>query len=383
MSEQDLFERILMSLQAAALDDSGWSAASGLIDAFCESEGNFLTFLDGGSRGKINILFSRLCYRGQRDEELEREYFEVYHPVDERLPRIRQLPDSKIVSVRSLFTDEEIKHSRVYNEALSRRKAGDSLNVRLDGPERSRIIWAIGDPVGGGGWSGAQVERVRRVLPHLRQFVQFRQALVDAGVLRTSVTGLLDSVRAGVIQLDRRGRVMEANDHGRMLLLENDGLSDRKGRLRATLRTDDAALRRLLTQALPFLGGPGTGGSMAVSRAKSLPKLVLHISPVIEDGTNSRRSRIGALVLVIDPIHRTGIDPEWVGAALGLTPGESFVAASLAQGKTIREIAAISGRGATTIRWHLKHIFAKHGLSRQLELVQLVTSLVDFQADRR
>ena len=70
----------------------------------------FLTFLDGDSRGKINILFSRLCYRGQRDEESEREYFEVYHPVDERIPRIRQLPDSKIVSVRSLFTDEEIRH---------------------------------------------------------------------------------------------------------------------------------------------------------------------------------------------------------------------------------------------------------------------------------
>ena len=31
-----------------------------------------------------------------------------------------------------------------------------------------------------------------------------------------------------------------------------------------------------------------------------------------------------------------------------------------------------TGRSESTIRWHLKHIYAKHGLSRQAELVQLV-----------
>ena len=383
MSKQELFERILMSLHAAVLDDSEWSRTSRLIDEFCESEGNFLVFCDGDSPERIDVFFSRLCYRGQRDAELEREYFEVYHPVDERIPRIRQLPDSQIVSVRSLFTEEEIKHSRVYNESLSRSKAGDSLTVRLDGPRGSRIVWSIGDPVGGDGWSSARVETIGRLLPNVRQFLRLRQTLVDAGVLRTSVTGLLDNDRTGVIQLNRRGRLMEANDHARALLREPEGLSDRQGLLYATAPAEDAELGGLLTRALPFLGGPGTGGSMTVSRANSLPKLVLHVNPAIEDGADPRRSRIGALVLVIDPTNRTGIERDRVGAILGLTAAESFVAVSLARGKTIREIAAITGRSPATIRWHLRHIFAKHGLSRQVELVQLVTSLVDFRGGRR
>ena len=319
MSKQELFERILMSLHAAVLDDSEWSRTSRLIDEFCESEGNFLVFCDGDSPERIDVFFSRLCYRGQRDAELEREYFEVYHPVDERIPRIRQLPDSQIVSVRSLFTEGEIKHSRVYNESLSRSKAGDSLTVRLDGPRGSRIVWSIGDPVGGDGWSSARVETIGRLLPNVRQFLRLRQTLVDAGVLRTSVTGLLDNDRTGVIQLNRRGRVMEANDHARALLREPEGLSDRQGLLYATVPAEDAELGGLLTRALPFLGGPGTGGSMTVSRANSLPKLVLHVNPAIEDGADPRRSRIGALVLVIDPTNRTGIERDRVGAILGLT----------------------------------------------------------------
>ena len=111
-------------------------------------------------------------------------------------------------------------------------------------------------------------------------------------------------------------------------------------------------------------------------------RLVLHVSPMNERGMDVRQSRVGALVLVLDPTSRLGIDPSQVGAILGLTPAESHVAVSLAQGKTIRDIALGTGRSPTTIRWHVKHMFAKHGLSRQVELVQLVMSLADVPPTR-
>ena len=42
---------------------------------------------------------------------------------------------------------------------------------------------------------------------------------------------------------------------------------------------------------------------------------------------------------------------------------------------TVREVAAATGRGESSISSHVKHMFAKHGLSRQAELVRLVLSL--------
>ena len=80
-------------------------------------------------------------------------------------------------------------------------------------------------------------------------------------------------------------------------------------------------------------------------------------------------------MLVVDPASRARIDPALVAATLGLTPMESRVAVWLAEGKTVRDIARATGRTENTIRWHMKNIFAKQGIGRQFELVQLVRSL--------
>ena len=383
MSRQDLFGRVLASLGATALDDALWPAASGLIDEFCGAKGNMLVTGDGAADEDVDIFFARFCFRGERHAELEREYFGTYHALDERLPRIRRLPDGRLAPVPTLFGEDELKTSAVYNELMPRTDTRNSLNVRLDGPDGSRIVWAIADPVGRDGWSSARVEAIEALLPHLRQFVRVRTALVDAWALGASMVELLDNVRTGVVQLDRRARVVAANDAARALLREGDGLSDRDGVLRATLPKEDAVLQGLIAQALPILGGPGAGGSMRLSRAGCRPRLVLHVSPVHEAGGEPRQGRIGALMLVVDPAWRWQVDPERVADLLGLTPTESRIAVLLAQGKSIGEVSAETGRSRTTIKWHIRHIYAKHHLSRQAELMRLVSPLADVPEVRR
>ena len=82
-------------------------------------------------------------------------------------------------------------------------------------------------------------------------------------------------------------------------------------------------------------------------------------------------------MLAVDPADRTGLDPARVGQALGLTRAESQIAVLLAQGKTIDAVAAETGRHRTTVKWHIRHIYAKHNLSRQMELAQLVAAVTD------
>ena len=62
---------------------------------------------------------------------------------------------------------------------------------------------------------------------------------------------------------------------------------------------------------------------------------------------------------------------------------ESRVAVLLAEGKTVRDVAAATGRLESTIRTHVKHMFAKHRLSRQADLVRLVRSLAGVPKSRR
>ena len=168
------------------------------------------------------------------------------------------------------LTAEELKTSATYNEMLRRTGGQDSLNVRLAGPDGSFIIWGLRDPVDSTGWGASRVEMVTALLPHIRQFVSVRQALVRAEARHTTVTALLDNHRIGVVHLDRRGRIMEANDRARDILRRGDGLSDRGGALRARVSADRVRLEQLVGDALPASGTVAVCGSMLLRRSPPL-----------------------------------------------------------------------------------------------------------------
>ena len=279
MSDQDAFERILSSLYDAMLDDTRWPATSALIDEACGITGNAL-MVGEGPKDDLRILFVGLYYRGQRREDLEREYLEVYHPTDERVPRFRRLPDSRLVHITDLYTAEELKTSPTYNEALLRAKHQDSLAVRLDGPDGSHMSWGLGDPVSSEGWGSSQITMVTRLLPHIRQFVRVRQALVRAEARDTTVTALLENPRIGVLHLDRRGRILAVNDRARSILRDGHQLLDRNGVLRARAPVDQLRLERLLAAALPASGAVAVSGSMLLLRSSGSPPFVVHVRPV-------------------------------------------------------------------------------------------------------
>ena len=169
------------------------------------------------------------------------EYFRDHHKSDVHLPRLRQLPDSQVVHITELFNETELKTSSTYNEALPHFDFQNGLNVRLDGPGGSRVVWGIVDAVDASGWSPSQLGVVARLLPHLRQYVCVRSVLADAGVL---------------------GRSM------RELFLRKGGLSDRFGALRTASPETNERLQELLVRAIPRFGRPGTSGSMLICAAQ-------------------------------------------------------------------------------------------------------------------
>ena len=374
MSDQDAFERILASLHDATLDAVQWPTTSALIDEACGIQGNGL-IVSEGPPDAIRVLFFGLYYRGQRREDWEREYIEVYHPIDERMPRAHQLPDSRVVHVTELYTEQELQTSPIYNEALPRANAQDSLNVRLDGLDGSTIGWSLQDPVAPDGWASSQLALIKGLLPHLRQFVQVQQTLAKAQALGADATALLDSSRVGAIHLDRHGRIVEANDRARAILRHGDGVLDRGGFLRARLLTDQARLERLVAAALPTSSAPAVSGSMTLHRASGLSRFVVHVKPVAVPQLDFGARRAAALVLIAEPGHGARIDPALVAEALGLTPAESQLAVWLAEGKTVREIAVATGRTEGSVYWSLNQIYRKQGIARQADLVRLVLSI--------
>ena len=376
MSEPPAFERILASLYDAMLDDTHWPATSALIDEACGIAGNAL-LVGEGPPDDIRVLFVGLYYRGQRRTDLEREYLEIYHPIDERVPRVRQLPDSHLVPIKDLYTAEELKTSGAYNEALRRAKYQHGLNVRLDGPDRSHMTWVLGDPVASDGWGSSQIAMIEKLLPHIRQFIHVRQALVRAQAGDTTVTALLDNPRIGVLHLDRRGRILAVNDRARSLLRHGKGLLDKGGVLQGRAPDDQRRLERLVAEALPTSNAVAVSGSMQLGRSSGLPPLVVHVKPVDVPQPDYGARHVAALVLIVEPGSLPRIDPGLVATILGLTPAESQMAVWLAEGKSVRDMATATDLTDGAIYWHLKQIYKKLPISRQVDLVRLVLSIAE------
>ena len=383
MTPEEHFERILTLLHEAALDEVHWLEAARLISEVTQTKSSFLIFSERRLYSEVETFFARSTIDGQRREDIERRYFRDYFLGDEGVPRFKRQPNGQLVHTRDRYTDTEKKTSKTYNGILRDYHYQNGLTVRLNGPGGSQICWVIGDSTARGGWGSAQLRIISDLLPHVRHFVRVRHALADAEALGSSLVDLLDNHRFGVIQLDRQGRIVEANDWARGLLREGDGLFDRDGCLVARMKADNTELQRLLARAQAPFGTKASAGSTTVRQRAKRTRLAVHVNPVAERPWDNRSRSVAALVLVADAESSARIDPGIVAAALGLTPSESRLAVMLAAGYSVRTIAARTRRTEGTVRWHLNQIYRKRRISRQADLVRLVLSLDGFPGSER
>ena len=375
MPAGDRFDHLLADLYGGALSDARWVSAATLIQETIGTNGTSLTYVDLGAGIEPRIHLARFFVGKEQRDDLQQLYFRDYYWRDEAIPRLRGLCDGDLAHKSDLYTDEEKRKSPTYNEFRLPNNTEGGLYMALDGLDGSAVVCSFGNSTEGGGWTHDQIEAIERLGPHIRQFARVRRVLADARALGASLTRLLENGRSGFIQLDRRGRILEANDRARGILLRRDGLGDERGVLHAENRSENEKLGCLLAQALPPYGAQGTGGSMKVTRRKARTPLVVEVHPVRPAGHDSRARKVGALVLVSDPAARPPVDPDVVAEVLGLTPAESRVALAVTSGQTVAGTAHALDCAENTVKTHLKHVYRKLGIRKQSELVRRVMSL--------
>ena len=178
--------------------------------------------------------------------------------------------------------------------------------------------------------------------------------------------------------LDSSGRVVLVNPAGERLLgdgllLVNDRRLIRVGPARAMLET---AIEQMIRATPEDIAADPK--AILIHRQKAERPLAVYVLPIalsLHPATQFL-SHARAIVLAIDPEASGPADPALVRDVLGLTLGEARMAALVGSGLAPREASKKLGITEETARSVLKHVFSKTGVSRQGELVSLLSKLV-------
>ena len=380
---EDSFDLALGHLYKAAVRDVRWVSAAAMINDLVRTTGHSVSHVEVGPSGKPEIRLSRFFVGSEHRVDLERLYYRDYFWRDEAIPRLDGLGHGELVHKNDLYTDHEKTVSAVYNEFRRVNRTQDGFFLGLHGLDGDATVLSFGNSQEREGWGHDQLKVVKRLAPHLHQFARVRRAMASAKALGASLAELLENRLSGIFQVDLHGRVVEANDRARHILLKRDGLGEVGGALTATNQEENVRLQHLLAQALPPFGAQGSGGSMKITRRKAPTPLVLEVHPVRDAGQGSGVREVRALVLAVDPAARCSVDPDLAASLLGLTPMEGRVAVAVASGQTAAGIAYALGSAESTVKTHLKQVYRKLGVRKQAGLVRRILSLKGLQESPR
>lgn len=192
----------------------------------------------------------------------------------------------------------------------------------------------------------------------------------------------------GAILLRRTGEILYCNKRARQIArISSSGLRVRQGRLRASSPAENGKLQELLAAALPVAGGKGAAGWMCIASARLHPiedspansRLSIYVGPLRHRQRQCSTGQNGlgqaAVALLIDASSTPRVDPALLADALGLSRAQSLVAALLAEGHTVADIAAATHRTEDAVRWHVQQMHTKLGVNRQADLVRLFLTL--------
>ncbi|HEX8302343.1 hypothetical protein [Sphingomonas sp.] len=259
---------------------------------------------------------------------------------------------------------EEIEALPAYRDCLSSHGYVGGVGTVMQGVEHDALLIAV-ESFGCHRQAAEAVPYLDRLRPHLGRALSLSAKI---RTLRTSavVEGLSAiNVAAAVIRGD--GRLRSMNDCFAKRL--GNLMIDPLGRVRFLNPRLDAAFSEALERRID---AGAASRSLAVPSDDDGKAFVLHLLP-LPGASRDLFEADGLLLVVADGNNSSVPDADLLRTLFDLTPAEARLARALGTGFSLAEAAARLKVTEGTARVQLRGVFMKTGVSRQSQLVQLLS----------
>jgi len=278
------------------------------------------------------------------------------------------------VAITDIVRKDELLQERAYREWARPQGLVDVLNVAIDKSATSAAVLCVFRHERDGRVDDEMRRRMRLIIPHIRRGVLIGRVIRLQTAEVATFADTLDGIRAGMLLVDARGRIIHANASGHALLAERSLLHSAGGKLAANDAGAEQALHEVFLAAGSGDAAVGTKGIAVPLIKRDGERYVAHVLPL----TSGARRRAGtdyaaaAVLFVQKAALEMPSPPEVIAKTFKLTPTELRVLIAIVEVGGVAETAEALGIGRGTVKTHLLRVFAKTGTSRQAELVKLV-----------
>lgn len=362
------FSSTVEKIYAAASDGSRWQDALVAIEDFTRSAGAVIDLVPATEAVAATTL------AGSFTQDNCAEYARDYQAICPRIRYALQHPTSGTQFDYMFMSEAEMDRDPVY-AWFGKHGLRYYIGSRLAKTPNFFVVASLQRTRRQGHAQAEDIARFELLKPHLARAASFADQLGTLHSCQRFGSAFLEGLPQAVFALGATGNLLFVNRRAREQLRDGDGLWLDGRQLRCADSGEQARLDAMIRSAtLP--AADLSAAWMRVSRPSGrLPYAVFvsRLSMGEDEELASPEARV--LVMVHDPAQRRSADVEMLTNLYGLTETEARLASALSGGHSVETSAALLHMKPGTARGHLKSVFRKMGVSRQQDLVRMLTSL--------
>lgn len=280
--------------------------------------------------------------------------------------------ERKVIRANHIVGAEDARSSPFFADWLQPIGLSNHLFAVVERNDRQIRFVVLARRDGKPDFEDAIVGEIETLLPALERALRVGRGVSEVRALERAALSAIEAMPIGVIMLDGEGVVVEANRSARAVLEAGEGLYIASGVLLADVGGRQVRGRDWLARTEKQ--GAGEITLLPVPRAAGKRPLTLLMLPLEEQVERGGAGGPVALLFVSDPERSVQFDQTRIARLYGLSRAESRVAALLASGYRLEQVAEKLDIAYETVRKHLKQIFGKTGTYRQAELVRMLVT---------
>jgi DNA-binding CsgD family transcriptional regulator len=371
MVDQKLFSALIDDIYGAILDKSRWLDVLRQTTQFVDAQAGVLLW-----RSEVSGAADPVYYSFGIESRYAESYMECYAEFDPLMVAMCSRETGDVASATELVPRSEFVESRFYKDWAQPQGWVRSVHVNLAKSPASFVylsLWRDGTS-GSEGWPA--MDRLRLLASHLRRAVQVRK-FVDRHAAEAATLGdTLDGIGPGIFFVNADAHILEANANGRAMLEQGTLVREHGGRLIPADRDAEQGLAEIFCGFES--GNPASivqSASVLLSARTSEP-FVARVLPLIEGARRRTDNAYTAVAAVF--VQKASFDlpssREVIARTYKLTPTELRVLLAIVDVGGVPKVSEAMGISASTVKTHLRRLFAKTGTDRQADLVKLVAA---------